>query len=1069
VDVRLLGPLQVFDDAGEAVTVSGAKPRALLAELALRPGRVVSADRLVEDLWGDEAPATAANSLQQLVSKLRRVLPEGMVVTRPPGYVLDVAPDCVDIVRFSRLSAKGREALAAGEAEPAARTLEEALALWRGDALAEFAYDEFARAEATRLEEERMGVAEDRVEANLACGRHGQLVAELEALVAEEPLRERRRGQLMLALYRSGRQADALRQYQDARRTLGDELGLEPGPELRRLEAAMLANDPALDLPDRVAPRARQPRRRSRLPVPLTPTIGRDKELRDLRAKVEVNRLVSVVGPGGVGKTRLAIETARSFHETCESGAWFIELAPVSDANTLVGSITASLEVPDLPGIGGPGGSEPDRLIDFLSEKEGLLVLDNCEHVIEEAARVVESVLSACPELRVLVTSRETLGVPGEQLWPAPPLARDAAVALFADRASAADPGFELGDDAKGVVAEICDRVDGLPLAIELAAARVRAFPVAQIAARLDDRFRLLNDGARTAAARQHSLRAVVDWSYDLLFDDERRLFERLSVFSGGCQIDAVCSVCADEHLSAADIPDLLMRLVDKSVLVAQHRGPEARFSMLQTLADYARDRLAATGDEKTVQDRHRRWFAQLAGGGLEAFKGRDQLGWILSVESEMDNLRSALAYASDSKDAESAMLIAGGLGWYWQENGRASEGLRWMNVAAACDGDATPGARMWALAWRKILSRHAGLPDPGPTADELITVALQAHDEELLAWTHGILAELALSRGDLPAALDWYRSSRRLVAGQSDAFTAVWVAFIDATVALLAGDNAAAEQHWAQCVAASRKTGSIAFEAAAGVQLSNFAESRGDYERATELLRGSMRMTSQLGFHARDVTYYVRLANLAGLQGDQEGASALFAEAERVAAHEALGLALARALTGLAVRHRHAGRLDLAEDASCRALDIYQAEGHDGGVAASLRTLGFISEVRGEIAQAESRHREALTVAQRLGDPKSLALCMEGLAGIALHEQNPRQCASLLGAAARLRGGHGVPPSALVALSGTQRTISSGMLDDRFDAERIEADARKVLGDPQFEATFAAGAAADLDELINS
>jgi predicted ATPase/DNA-binding SARP family transcriptional activator len=633
VDVRLLGTLEVFDDAGQAVTVSGAKLRALLAELALRPGQVVSADRLVDDLWGYDAPSKALNSLQVLVSKLRRAFPHGVVATRPPGYVLDVAPDSVDIVRFSHLSARGRAALVVGDADDAAATLKEALALWRGEALAEFAYDEFARAEATRLEEERMAVVEDRVEADLACGRHGQLVAELEVLVAEEPLRERRRGQLMLALYRSGRQAEALRQYQDARRALGDELGLEPGPELRHLEAAILANDPGLDLPDRVAPPVRRPRRRSRLPVPLTPTIGRERELSELRAKVEVNRLVTVVGPGGVGKTRLAIETARSFDETCESGAWFIELAPVSEAN-LVASITASLEVPDLPGLGWSGGGGLDRLIDFLSAKEGLLVLDNCEHVIEEAARVVSSVLSACPELRVLVTSREILGVLGEQLWPAPPLSPGAAVALFADRATAADPGFALGDDGKGVVAEICDRVDWFPLAIELAAARVRAFPLAQIAAGLDDRFRLLSDGPRTAETRHHSLRAVVDWSYDLLFESERRLFERLSVFSGGCQIDAACAVCADEHLPAADIPDLLMRLVDKSVLVVDKSGQEARFSMLQTLAEYARDRLAAAGDETTVQDRQRHWFAQLAGRAMEAFKGQDQPGWIHSVEA---------------------------------------------------------------------------------------------------------------------------------------------------------------------------------------------------------------------------------------------------------------------------------------------------------------------------------------------------------------------------------------------------------------------------------------------------
>jgi predicted ATPase/DNA-binding SARP family transcriptional activator len=1069
VDIRLLGTLEVVDDSGAALTVAGAKLRRLLAALAVRPGRVVSADRLVDELWGDDPPAGAGNSLQVLVSKLRRVLPEGTVATRAPGYLLDVAAETVDVWRFAQLAVKGRAALAAGEAETAAGLFGEALGLWRGDALAEFADEEFAQAEIARLREERLAVVEDRVDADLACGRHGELVGELEEAVRSEPLRERRRAQLMLALYRSGRQADALRQFQEARRVLGEELGLDPGPELRRLEAAVLAQDPSLDLPDRPVSRVDPRRRRRNLPAPLTPTIGREDELAGLRAAVIANRLVTVTGPGGVGKTRLAIETARLLQDGFGQGVWLVELARIGGADAVVPAITTTLGVPDLPGTGATGDKELERLADFFSAKDALLVLDNCEHVIAEVAGLAEAVLGACPDLKILATSRENLGVPGETLWPARPLPRDAAVALFAQRASAASPGFALTGDVEATVAEICARVDGLPLAIELAAARVRAFPVPQIATRLDDRFRLLTAGARTALARQQSLRAVVDWSYDLLFDDERRLFERLSVFGGACDVDAAIGVCADERLPAPDVPELLTRLVDKSVLVVACAGREARFSMLQTLAEYGAERLAVAGDAAAVRGRHCHWFAELAGRSYEAFKGTDHAGWVRSVGAEMDNLRAALGWACQSGDAESALVITGGLGWYWQECGRASEGLRWLDQAFACDGEATPGARCHALLWRKVLSRQVGLADPGPGACEVVDIARQVGDAALVAWMQVMLAEVALGQGDIRAAMDLWMQSRTFYAKQGDPFSAWVVAFVDATTALLTGDQDAAERHWTVCVARGRQASSITAEAACCVLLGNLVESRGDYERAAELLRASMRMTAELGFHAREVTLLVRLAGLAGLMGDPDQANALFAEADQVAADAAFRPVLARALSGLAVRHRQAGRLAAAEDAARRALARYHETGFGPGVAGSLCMLGFISELRGEAQAAETLHREALTAARQAADPRSLAHCLEGLAGVALLNQQAARCASMLGAAARLRGAPGVPPTALAQMAGTLRAGGTGILDDLFDARRIEAAARERLGAPGFEAAYAAGAAADAGELTGT
>ena len=531
VEIGLLGPLEVFDDAGDPLVLAGGKLAALLAVLALRAGQVVSAERLMDDLWGPDAKASAANSLQGLVSKLRRVLPAGVVVTRPPGYLLAVAPEAVDVGRFERMVVAGREAAAGGDAAAAAELLREALGLWRGPALAEFAYDEFAQSEVVRLGEARLAAFEDRIEADLACGCHAELIGELQALVSEHPLRERLRGQLMVALYRSGRQADALRCYQDGRTTLVDELGIDPGPALQRLEAAVLAHDPALDPPavtrtDDVAEVPGLPSAGRSLPWAamtgsLTSFVGRTTELVEVTKLMGEARLVTITGPGGAGKTRLAVEVGTQLQASVPDGVWLVELAPLSDPSSLPRAVAAVLGVREPTSVaptpgGGPEGPprEEEWLVEYLGAKNALLVFDNCEHVVEAAAGLVQRLLAHCSQLRVLATSREPLAVPGEVQWPIPPLgspvvgaseaevASSEAVRLFTERAAAVQPSFILTPKTALVVADICRRLDGIPLAIELAAARVKVLPVAQIAERLDDRFHLLTGGMRTALPR---------------------------------------------------------------------------------------------------------------------------------------------------------------------------------------------------------------------------------------------------------------------------------------------------------------------------------------------------------------------------------------------------------------------------------------------------------------------------------------------------------------------------------------------------------------------------------------
>src|SRR6266508_4120959 len=510
----LLGPLSVTLD-GAPIALGGQKRRALLAVLLLDANHVVSRDRLIDALWGEDPPDTARNTIQVYVSQLRKLLPEGVLET-----------EAVDLFEFGRLSEEGRTALGAGDAPGAADALETALALWRGAPLADFAWEPFAQTEIVRFEDLRLAALEDRIEVDLSLARHGQLIAELERLVAEHPLRERLRAQLMLALYRSGRQADALAVYQRARRTLVDELGIEPSDALRQLERAILAHDPSLNVPQaaRTSPR--------RLPTPPTPLQGREQELAALADLVrsEDTRLVTLVGTGGIGKTRLAIELVRRLGPEFRQGAAVATLATLRDPALVARAILDALEIPEV------GHDPEDVLLGTLANSELLLLVDNFEQVLP-AARSIARLLDGAPALKVIVTSRAPLHVAAEREFPVPPLADDEAAELFIARAQAANPDFALSEQNAAAVAELWARLDGLPLAIELAAARTKLLPPTALLSRLGNRLELLTGGRRDAPQHQQTLRMTLDWSYDLLDPDAQQLFARLGVFAGGCTL----------------------------------------------------------------------------------------------------------------------------------------------------------------------------------------------------------------------------------------------------------------------------------------------------------------------------------------------------------------------------------------------------------------------------------------------------------------------------------------------------------------------------------------------------
>ncbi|MBX9362409.1 BTAD domain-containing putative transcriptional regulator [Streptomyces sp. WAC04114] len=732
---RILGTTQALRSDGTVVSVGGARLRALLTVLALRAGRTVPAGLLVDEVWGGQPPADASGALQALVGRLRRALGADAVASVEGGYRLTAAPDDVDLHRFERLADEGLRALADGDPAKAVVVLDDALALWRGPALADLPD---RTAEAARRDTRRLDVLRARHTAALALGQAEQSLPELTALCDGHPLDEPLHALRLRALRDAGRAAEALDAYEDVRRLLADRLGADPGPELRSLHAELLRlGDTPGPAPARSA---------GNLRARLTSFIGRETDIETIRGDLAAARLVTLLGPGGAGKTRLSQEAAEAVRATMPGGVWLAELAPVDDPDAVPEAVLTAVGAREtvLYGAGAEGiraavadrlDDPVERLAEHCSRPRMLLILDNCEHVADAAARLTEELLARCPDLTVLATSREPLGVPGELLRPVEPLPEPVALRLLADRGAAARPGFRIEDDP-GACAEICRRLDGLPLAIELAAARLRVLTPRQIADRLDDRFRLLTSGSRTVLPRQQTLRAVVDWSWELLDKDERDVLRRLSVFAGGCDLPAAEAVCGPAALEA------LGSLVDRSLVVAAppdgSAGGEMRYRLLETVAEYAGERLDESGQRADAERAHLTYFRELARLTDPLLRGPGQLAAIHRLEREYENLRTALRHAVALRDEQEALCLALSLVWYWQMRDLRIEARNWCREVMTLGPDpfAEP-VRPAVAVWERCTDA------PPPMTGEVLAEArrgihlahLACMDTELDAW----------------------------------------------------------------------------------------------------------------------------------------------------------------------------------------------------------------------------------------------------------------------------------------------------------------------------------------------
>jgi predicted ATPase/DNA-binding SARP family transcriptional activator len=1014
MEVELLGSPSLLAEDGRRGKVAG-RQRALLALLALRAPRAVSADQLVDALWGDDLPADPANALQQRISSLRKeVDPErrgDVLVAAAGGYALRVDDDRIDARRFARRAAEGRRLLAAGDARGALDELTAALDLWQGEALDGFADEPWARAEAQRLTELRLAAIEDRYDAALALGSGVEVVGGLAERVTQHPLRERPAGQLMLALYRAGRQADALEVYDRTRRRLADELGVDPGPALQAIYRRVLDQDAGLQTPAAAAtPRTRV----DNLPAGTQGLVGRDDVLDELDELLTRGRVVTVTGTGGAGKTTLALEVARRRPRPVH-GTWLVELAPLSDADAIAGELATVLGV----GSAGLGAASVDaaELAGALRDRELLLVLDNCEHVVEPVADLVERLLATAPGVAVLATSREPLGVVGEHLCPLPALGVPAAgesdpdaivaapaVQLLLERVRQHDPWFDLSAGDAAAVATLVRQLDGLPLAIELAAAQLRVLSLAELVASLDDQLALLSSSVRGAPARQRSLRGALDWSWDLLDPDQRTAWAALAVPAAGFDQTTAARLLAAAGYEQHPL-EALRDLVDRSLLLAEREVAPARYRMLETVRGYGRVRLVELGSAERVRTVH----AEVVEEALVACHTAteparfgvdlDGLGvWL-------DEARAALAWAAAAGERERVQRLAGLLGWVWLLRGRTAEGLGWLGrgLGAPDDLDPTtvdPRAVLWAAGLR------LGGADPdGPRWAAAALEVTRDGAEHVIAGVYAAVhavhaGHLDEGRSHLDAATaeadgigGWPLGFCRLVGAQLGRLTGRLAEVgRDAQAALELLDEPGLE--WARAMAID-----ILIDA-----LDHDAGPDGTDLRAERLAREGLALCSGRRLPELEARLRIQLGRVLHARGEVEQAGRQLDDAVRLAASAGGGVGLGFALLAAGSVARRRGDLELAAEQLGEAADLLQGTGAPFGAAEVALELALTAVAAGRGGEAVQRAGRALEAAVAIGEPDLLARALEaGGQAIGIVE-GPETTAPFLAAADEVR-----------------------------------------------------------------
>ena len=926
----------------------------------------------------------------------------------------------MDVAAFRDIAGTGRRALADGDPRTAARLLREALALWRGRPLADAEGFDFADTAAIGLSELRAEASRDRIEADLALGEGARLTGELKAMVSADPLAERPRALLMRALYAAGRQAEALAVYGEARELLADELGVDPSPALEQVYLRILRGEEPVHSPAPAPPPAPPAAAAPPMPAPLTTFVGRDDEVSRLVKLLRgAARLVTLTGAGGVGKTRLATEVPGRL----ETNAWFVALAPVTDP------VDVSYAVLDALGIRGPvigrrpgeSGPAADRVCAALADQDGLLILDNCEHVIEAAAVLAGQILAACPRMTIIATSREPLRIDGETLFPVAPLPVPPpadltpeiypAVRLLCDRAAAVQPRFRFDEDGAQAAARICRQLDGMPLAIELAAPWLRVLSPAQLAERLDDRFALLTGGSRTAMPRHQTLRAVVDWSWELLSEPERILARRISVFPGGATLTAAERVCAGDDLPAGRVLATLSGLVGKSILGVTDGpgGTGPRYRMLETVRAYCLERLSQAGEARRVRDGFSGYYLDLAETADPLLRGAEQRTWLRQLGADQDNLYAAVRWLIASRDTQAALRFVRALGWYWLIHGQAGEPMTLAEEVLALG----PGADTLPMAEARMI---CVLTAAGPDWDfTRVRPHMDAAKAALERWAsdrpsfHPIaaLAEpvLALLDNDADRALSLLDSLTQA----KDPWLFAAASMIRTTFAWTLGTGTGTEEeNLRTALAGFRDLGEAWGTAGVLLQLAQLADIRGDHVSAIAGLEEAAAIGQDLGAWGDLPQIDGLLARVRIRMGDLAGAHADLDRADRADASMAAGRTDAAAWLGRVRAELYWREGDL-EQAIRQCEDVLsliagkKVAWYDTVRALILARLAVLSLEGGDRARARLLLADALRSSILWVDHTAIGEVVDAVAVCLLDD--PVRAATVLGVAHAVRG----------------------------------------------------------------
>jgi predicted ATPase/DNA-binding SARP family transcriptional activator len=1066
VQIGILGSFEVRTDDGVLAEVPGARLRALLTALALEPGHVVPKARLVDWIWGERPPSEAANALQRLVSRLRKALPEGLVEGQPGGYRLRVAPDAVDAVRFERLLAQARQQEGPGRL----RLLREALALWRGAVMQDVALEDSGAFDAavTRLEGLRLTAMEDRFEAEVSLGHGVAVIAELTDAVTAHPLRERLAAALMRALAAAGRDSEALLSYERTREALADALGADPSPELSALHVALLRGELG----------RREENRKTNVRAELTSFVGRDDDVAAVRRLITEHRLTTLTGPGGSGKTRLATETARTLIGDLADGVWLVELAAIGAVKG-AGDVGGDVAQAALAGLGlrdallgaAPSADAADGLIAAIREREALLILDNCEHVIEAAAKFAGRVLGECRRLRILATSREPLGITGEALWLVEPLAlpeEDAspgeiasspAVRLLRDRAGAVRgwarsagagagqaerKGLGTGEHTLAAMVRICRALDGMPLAIELAAARLRTMSIEQLASRLDDRFRLLTSGSRTALPRHRTLRAVVDWSWELLTDAERIVLRRLSVFSGGASLEAAERVCAGGTVEQEQVLELLTALAEKSLLLTGMErdgevGGAPRYRMIGTIKEYAGHRLAEAGESDLARHAHLACFTELTETAEPHLRRAGQLEWLATLEAEHDNIGTAMRGALAAGEAYAAMRLAAAAGWYWWLGGHRTEGIELIIAATKTPGQVSDDVRAMVYALI-VLFLGSGRGDEHQVAEWIH----QAYRSSQLSQRRNPLLGLVAPLERMLEAPDASLSAFEPLLDSEDPWVGALARFHLGKMRITIGQGGPeAEAYLEMALAEFRTLGERFGISLALSELGDFIAMRGDFAGACEHYEQAIAVVTEVGAIEDVIGLRTRQALLYWLHGEHAASAAAIAEAERYAEGVTWPYALVELALAKAELARWSGNADEARHQLGVATTLMGDDADQANIRAGIHdVLGYLAD---DPCEARTHRAAAWQAASEAGHALVIAKALVGVADLAVRLGQYEQAARLLAASGGARG-----------------------LPDRSqpDAARIERETRRHLGDARFAEVTREGTQANWSQL---